>query len=82
MKRIIGQVQLGKKGLTDNFIDTLKNQFNNCKNVRISVLKNLGRDSKKVQELSEEILEKLGKNYTTKIIGFTIIVKKWRRLVR
>jgi len=29
-----------------------------------------------------EILEKLGKNYTAKTIGFTIFIKKWRKKVR
>jgi len=52
-----GQVQLGKKGVTENFIETLR-------------------------EYSEEILEGLGKNYTVRIIGFTIFVKKWRKARR
>lgn len=82
MKRIIGQIQLGKNGITENFIGTLKNQFNNCKNVKVSVLKSAGREKNKIKKFSEEILEKLGKEYTARVIGFTIIVKKWRRNVR
>lgn len=75
----IGQVQLGKNGITDNFIETLKNQFKNHENVKISVLKNASRDKKRIREFSEEILEKLGKRYTARIIGFTIVVKRWRK---
>ena len=32
--------------------------------------------------ISEKIIENLGKNYTAKTIGFTIVLKKWRRDVR
>ena len=78
----IRNIQLGKNGITGNFIESLKNQFNDCKNVKISVLKSLTRDKKEIKKLSDEILEKLGKKYTARLIGFTIVVKKWRRAVR
>ena len=78
----IGQVQLGKNGITPNFVETLKNQFKNHENVKISVLKNNSRNKKRIKELSEEIIEKLGKRYTARVIGFTIVVKKWRRAIR
>lgn len=77
-----GQVQLGKNGITENFIVTLKNHFNKHKNVRIIVLKSASHEKTKIKEYSEEILEKLGKRYTAKTIGFTIFVKRWRREVR
>lgn len=79
---VIGKVQLGKQGITDNFIETLKNYFKKHKNVKISALKNSTRDKNELKEISEEILDKLGKNYTSKIIGFTINIKKWRKPVR
>ncbi len=78
----IGYTQLGKQGITENFISTLENNFKNKENVRISVLKSAGHDKKKVKEYSEEILEKLGKNYTSRVIGFKIILKKWRKEIR
>ena len=76
---MIRQIQLGKNGVTDNFIDSLKNQFNGCNNVKISVLSSLTRDKKGIKKIQEEILDKLGKNFTAKTIGFTIAIKKWRR---
>jgi RNA-binding protein YhbY len=76
------EIQIGKNGITENFINSLKNNFKTHINVRISVLKSSGRDREKIKEMSEQILEKLGKNYTSRIIGFTIIVKKWRKPVR
>ena len=82
----VGQVQLGKNGVTDNFIQTLKNHFEKYWDVKISVLQN-ARDQgaegrKQVRKYSEEILKGLGKNFTAKIIGHTIAVKKWRKEVR
>jgi len=78
----IGNVQLGKNGVTDNFIETLKNYFKKHRNVKISALKSSTRDKNELKNISEEILDKLGKNYTSRIIGFTIVVKKWRKPVR
>ncbi|MDP2628466.1 MAG: YhbY family RNA-binding protein [Nanoarchaeota archaeon] len=75
----IGKIQLGKQGLTENFIGSLRNIFKTHENVKISVLKSAGHDKKKVKEYSEKILEKLGKKYTARNIGFTISIKKWRK---
>lgn len=80
--RRIGNIQIGKQGITDNFIETLKNYFKNRENVKISVLKNATRNKNEINKFSEEILDKLGRKYTSRIIGFTIVVKKWRRNIR
>ncbi len=78
----IRQMQLGKNGLTEGFMCNLKHHFDTCKNIKISVLKSCCRDRKELKKIADEILEKLGKTYTAKIIGYTIIVKKWRREMR
>ena len=51
----IAQVQLGKQGITENFIITLGNHFKNHRQVRISVLKNARKDKSQVKEFSEQI---------------------------
>ena len=83
---IEGNIQLGKQGITENFIETLKSHFKKYKNMRVSVLQSArgeGKEGKKkVKEYTEKILEELGENYTAKIIGFKIILKKWRRAMR
>lgn len=79
---VVGNLQLGKNGITESFINSLKDCFKKHDSVRVSALKSSTRDRKKLKECSEEILEKLGKNYTSKIIGFTIVIKKWRNPVR
>ncbi len=73
------EIQIGKNGVTDNFIASLKNQFNDCNNVRISVLRSARENKDDVKKFSDDILEKLGKNFTARTIGFTIILKKWRK---
>jgi RNA-binding protein YhbY len=76
------EMQLGKNGITDNFIKTLKNGFTFHQSVRISVLKSAGHTKQKIKEYEEEILNKLGNNYTARRIGFTIVFKKWRKAKR
>lgn len=75
----IGQVQLGKQGITENFIFTLQNHFKKHNVIKVSVLKGAGHEKDKIKEYANELLEMLGKKYTAKVIGFTIILKKWRK---
>jgi len=73
------KLQLGKNGLTPGFIETLKNAFKNNENVRIGVLRSATRDRSELKEISAKILAELGKNYTCKIIGYTLALRKWRK---
>ncbi|MEK6817559.1 MAG: YhbY family RNA-binding protein [Nanoarchaeota archaeon] len=75
---LIRQMQLGKQGITENFINSLKNQFKNSQVIKVYVLKSASRDRKEIIMFKDDILEKLGKNFTGRIIGFTIILRKWR----
>jgi RNA-binding protein YhbY len=76
---VIREVQLGKNGITENFIASLKNQFNNCNNVKVAVLPSLCRDKSELKKLEQELLNKLGKNYTARSVGYKINLKKWRK---
>jgi RNA-binding protein YhbY len=78
----IGTIQIGKQGVTNNFIETLKNHFIKHENVKISVLKNATRDKEELKEFTQRILDGLGTKYTARVIGFTIVVKKWRKNIR
>ena len=75
----IANIQLGKQGLTENFLKTLEDHFKKSQNVKISVLKSCCRDKKELKKISDEIVEKLGKHYTARNIGYVIVVKKWRK---
>ena len=75
------KMQIGKNGLSDEFIDSLKLAFKNTENIRIHLLKSSTRDRQEVKEIAEKIISELGEKgkYTHKIIGFTIALRKWRR---
>ncbi len=83
MKKIVmGNVQLGKQGVTNGFIEDMKKRFTTHENIKVSILRSATRNRGELKRISEEILEKLGKNYTARIIGFTVVLKKWRKEVR
>jgi len=78
----LAKTQLGKAGVTENFIMTLKNHFKKSNNVKVSVLRSCCRDKEELKKISNKILEKIGTNYTIKTIGYTFAIKKWRKAVR
>lgn len=80
--QLISSIQVGKKGISDNLIETLKTHFKKHQNVKVVFLKNSVRDRRKLKKAVEEILEGLGKNYTYRILGYTVFIKKWRRAMR
>jgi RNA-binding protein YhbY len=80
----VSNFQIGKKGVTEGFIKSLKIYFKNNKDIKISVLKNSrsnGKDGRKeVEKMKEEILSKLGKIFKARIIGYTICIKKSKKI--
>jgi len=78
----VAKLQIGKQKLTPNFIETLKKSFEKVQNIKVSVLKSARENKGDVKKYADEILNELGDNYTAKVIGFTIVLKKWRRKVR
>jgi len=74
-------MQLGKNGLTQNFLDEIKTRFEKkgIENIKISVLKSARGSKDDVKKYAEEILEFLGDKFTYKVVGFSIFLKKWRK---
>ncbi len=72
-------MQLGKNGISENFILTLKTHFQKVRTLKISVLKSARENKEDVKKLADELLEKLGPFFTAKVIGFKIVLKKWRK---
>jgi RNA-binding protein YhbY len=79
MKKGIPVFQIGKRGLSDDLIGTIKSAFAKRENVKVTLLKSAGHTKEKTKEAAERIVDKLGKNFTYRIIGFTIVIKKWRK---
>ena len=78
--------QIGKAGITKNFLESLSKTFKKHKLVKITILPSATRDkleaNKMAQELCAELKHKEEKDFTVKIIGFTIVIKKWRKKLK
>jgi RNA-binding protein YhbY len=74
---------LGKRGLTEEFIAGLEKTFKKRDLIKISVLQTATRDREEIKIIAQKICDGLGKRlnkrFTAKIVGFTMFVKKWRR---
>ncbi|MEM3405790.1 MAG: hypothetical protein QW117_02340 [Candidatus Pacearchaeota archaeon] len=79
-----GQVSfnIGKAGYKDNLIFTLKNAFKTRENVKVVLLKSAGHTKENINFIAEKIINELGKNYSYKVIGYTIFIKRWRKKIR
>ena len=73
------KLQIGKKGLTEEFIADLKAKFKLADNVRVSILPSATRDRIKAKKWVEEILAKLGPLFRANLIGYTIALRKLRK---
>ena len=82
MSKFQATLQIGKNGLTDGIIENIKTCFKTRENVKICLLKSAEHDREKVREIAEKIQQELGKKFTYRIIGFTIFLKKWRKVKR
>ena len=75
-------MQIGKNGVSENFLSNLKSAFKTHELVKIHILKNAGRDREKAREMASKLLVELGNKYTCRIVGFTLVIRKWRKAVR
>lgn len=75
------EIQLGKKGLTSEFLENLKQRFENSQNrsIKIHVLKSARESKQDVKNYAEQIKDFLGEKFTYKVLGFSIFLKKWRK---
>lgn len=81
MKSKIVQLQIGKNGLTQEFIEQVRNIMESKRAVKISFLKSSTRNREEAKTQAEEITKALGENYRYDMIGWTIIVKKGKKKV-
>jgi RNA-binding protein YhbY len=75
------EIQLGKNGLTAEFIKDIEKRLEKHRNVilKIRVLRSARQSKDDVKKYSDEIVKKIGKQYTSKTMGFTILLRKWRK---
>jgi len=75
------ELQLGKNGLTPEFIVNIEAKLGKLRNavIKIKVLRSARESKADVKKYADELKEKLGPNYTTRTMGFTICLRRWRK---
>lgn len=78
------ELQLGKKGLTPEFLEGLRMRFEKpaVRNIKISVLKSARESKSDVKNYADEIVKFLGNKFNYRTIGFSIFVLKMRKSQR
>lgn len=77
--RPIKRLQLGKNGLTPEFIEQVQTIFKKEKILKITILKSACRDKKQAKEIAENLMESLGKKYKYKMVGYVLTIMKFRK---
>ena len=78
----IKRLQLGKAGLSPEFIEQVKSIFEKETLVKISILKSACRDKKDAEKIGKDLVEALGKKYDYKLVGYVLTVVKYRKSQR
>jgi len=79
---VLLKLQIGKNGLSQEFLENLKARFVTAENARISILKTGTRNREELKQWEEKILTFLGNNFKSKVIGYTIVLRKLRKAVK
>ena len=58
--------QIGKNGVTDGTIELLNTAFKNRNQIKIALMKGAGHTKEKAEEIGQEIVNRMGKNYIIK----------------
>jgi|APSaa5957512622_1039677.scaffolds.fasta_scaffold43322_4 RNA-binding protein YhbY len=78
----IKKFQIGKKGLTTEFVEQMQKTFEKSEMVKIDLLQSSTRDKAEADKLGEDLINKLGNKFTFKRIGYTLVVRRWRKAQR
>lgn len=76
------QLQIGKNGLTEGFVEQCRKFFEKEERLKVSILKSACRDKKEAEEIAKKLADALGKNYQYRLVGYVITLLKFRRPVR
>ncbi|NPE26943.1 hypothetical protein HNV12_02990 [Methanococcoides sp. SA1] len=75
----IKQLQIGKNGLSDAFVEQVRGIFETEKMVKISILQSACRDKDEAKRIGEELVGKLGTKFGFKLVGYVLTVTKFRK---
>lgn len=76
------RLQIGKNGLTDSFVEQVKRVLEKNERIKIDILKSACRDKEEAKKICDSLVEKLGKNYNYRLVGYVCTLLKFRRQVR
>lgn len=74
--------QIGKKGLTEEFIKQIEITFKTCRKVKIDILKSACRDKEEAKKIAQKLVDRLGKNFDYKLIGYVLTLMKFNSTIR
>lgn len=74
--------QIGKKGLTEEFLKQIETTFKTCKKIKIDILKSACRDKEEAKQIAQKIIDRLGKNFDFKLIGYVLTILKFNKNLR
>ncbi len=80
MVRPIKKLQIGKNGLTPEFMNQLKTLFEAEKMLKVVLLKSACRDKKQAKEIAKEIILQLGPKYRVKLVGYVMTIGIFRKV--
>jgi RNA-binding protein YhbY len=75
----IKKLQIGKNGLTPEFIEQVKSIFENEKLIKVSILKSACRDKSEADKIAKKLIDALGTKYDYKLVGFVMTIIKYRK---
>lgn len=79
MVKPLKQLQLGKNGLSEPFVNQVRKLFETEKVLKISILKSACRDKAEAKEIGEKLVGELGSKFGFKLVGYVLTVIKYRK---
>lgn len=75
----VKKLQIGKNGLSPEFINQVKSFFENERMIKIDILRSACRDKAEAKQIAENLIQELGPKYDYKLVGYVITVAKYRK---
>jgi len=78
----VRRLQLGKNGLTNEFIAQVRAVFEHAEVIKISILKSACRNKDDAKAMAEKLIDTLGKRFVYRLVGYVLTINKFKRDVR
>lgn len=70
----VARFQIGKNGISESSINAIRPLLEHYKQVRVSMLPSSGRTRGNINQMAQEIKDKLNVSCYVKVIGFTVVL--------